>query len=759
MKKIFGFVLRLRLPIIIITVLITCVFGFFIKDLKINPDITTYLPKNDSVVARFNYIGEKFSGSSLAIVIIENQQGIFTLQTIKDINDLTNKFKNVEGVSFVTSLTNVLDIKKTEDGFEIAKLMDENNLPKTQEEINKIKDYTFSKTFYKGRLISEDGKYSAIVCRLGENNDKNKVAKELKKIVTDSNLPEKTYLDGMPFQLLSIQDYIINDLMLLTPLIIIIISISLFICFRNLRGILLPVLSVGMGIIWVMGLMSLLGIKLTPISDAIPVVLYAIGSSYGIYIINKFRDTVTNNATKLEDARSAMSEVGLSVILSGFATFIGFIAFVFSAYLNIISEFGIFMSLGIIFNLVISTTFIPSVLSYLPVPKVRKAKSGAEKPSLLVRFLEKLAHACVHRKKTVIVSVSVFVLISLIGIPFIKNKIDILNYFGAKTTMRQSASIMNEHFGGSLPIQVLIKGDIQDPQVLTEMKKLQNYLDSQPDIKNAQSVADFIEELNDCMGEGKKIPDSRDKVSNLWFLLDGEEIIKQMVNDDKTEALVQATIVNVDTKRYHEIDKQLDNYIAGVSNKSIIMQKTGMQSIYSNFDDSLQKNLSHSLIISLVLIFICMILLLRSLKGAIVGMIPLLMTMGFIFGFMGITGIAIDIATVLIASITVGIGIDYAIHFVTTYTYYIKQGISVDESIRLTLITKGKAIVINVITIVFGFLVLIFANLIPLQQFGILIAVTMFCSGMGAITLLPAIISLFQLKLTKKTKILSQKNN
>jgi hypothetical protein len=632
--------------------------------------------------------------------------------------------------------------------------MDEYNLPQTDEEIQKIRDYTMSKSIYKGRLISEDGKYTAIVCRISQESDKNTVAKELKKMVEESGIKETTYLDGVPFQFLTILEFIINDLILLTPLIILIISVSLLLSFRNLRGVLLPVISVAMGIVWSMGLMSIFGVKLTPISDAIPVVLYAIASSYSIYIINKFRDTVTNKETKMEDAKEGLSEVGLAVILSGVTTFAGFLSFVFGAYLNIISEFGIFMALGVIFNLIIAITFVPAVLSYLSVSKKNTdSTEKIHKTSLLENFLARLADITIRRRKVVLVITSIVVLMVLLGIPLIKNNIDILNYFKPDTSIRKSARVMNKEFGGSIPIQILVKGDIQDPKVLNEMKKFQNFLDNQKDIKNAQSVADFIEQMNDCMGEGKKIPDSRDKVSNLWFLLEGEDLIKQLVNDDKTEGIIQASMVNVDTKRYHEIDKALDDYISSVKDKSFTMEKTGLPSIYSNFDDNLMSNLYQSIFLSILLIFICMLFLLRSIKGAAVGMIPLLMTMGFIFGFMGITGIALDIATVLIASITVGAGIDYAIHFITTYTFYIKNGMSINDAIKETMITKGKAIIISVFTIMLGFLVLIFANLMPLQQFGILIAVTMFCSGFGAITVLPSVISLFNMKLVNEKYI------
>jgi predicted RND superfamily exporter protein len=212
-------------------------------------------------------------------------------------------------------------------------------------------------------------------------------------------------------------------------------------------------------------------------------------------------------------------------------------------------------------------------------------------------------------------------------------------------------------------------------------------------------------------------------------------------------------MTNTDNEGYYKLDNAIDMYISEHNSKKVTFSKTGMAAVYTNLGKSLTMNLVQSMIISLILIFICMLFLVKNLKAALAGMVPLLFSMIFIFGFMGITGIALDIATVLIASITVGAGIDYSIHFVTAYQAFIRRGMPIDEAIRQTLSTSGKAIIINVVTIILGFLVLIFANLLPLQQFGILIAATMFISAFATLTLLPALISRFKIRLVSKKSL------
>jgi len=753
MKSFSKFVIKYRALVITVCLMITAVMAFFLKDIKINADITTYLPANDSVVARYNEIGRNYSSNLMGIIIVKAQNEVFSVETIRHINELTNSAKQIQGIEYVISLTNVLDIKKTEDGFEIGRLIDESKLPATREECTKIKEYVLSKPLYKGHLVSSDSRYTVIICKFSPDFDKNQVSKNIKDMVASKNFPEKFYFEGLPYQLLSIMDFVKKDLLLLTPLIILMLSLILFASFRSFRGVLVPVIGVGMGVIWSMGLMSIFDIRLSPISDAIPVVLFSVGCAYGIHVYNRFRMVVRTPEDKMKQSAEALSRIGTAVLLSGITTVMGFLSFIFGAYLTIIFEFGVFAALGVLFILILSITFIPALLSYFPVEKIHKPNARYKIYHPLDTFLTKLADIIITHPRKILVVSSIFLLLMAAGIPFLKNKIDILNYFRPHTDIRISASIMNNEFGGSLPIMVRVRGDIQDPATLTKMKKVKDYLEKQPEIRKASYVGDFLEEMNDCMGEGKCLPDTREKVSNLLFLIEGDEMLKQMINADKTEAIIQAYMRNVETKRYKELFSSVNNLLSELNSPEVSFTQTGMPGIYSNFDDSLMKNLLQSLILALVLIFICMVVLLRSLRSSFVGMVPLLFTIIIIFGFMGITGIALDICTILIASITVGAGIDYAIHFITEYKHHILQGKSVEDAIAFAVRISGKPICINVITVMLGFLVLIFANLIPLLNFGILIAITMFFSGLGAITILPAVISLFKLKLVKESDI------
>lgn len=739
MEKFYYFLLKIRWLLIVLIALITLFFGYQIKNLRINPDLVTYLPKTDPAVKLAEYIGEEFGGNFIAISALESAD-IFTKENIEKINEITEKLKLLEGVDFVISITDVLDIRKSEEGIEIARLIEEYNLPQTKEELKKLKEYTLSKKRYKNRIVSDDGKTTLIITSISKNADRRKVTKEVKKIVSESGFKERIYFGGLPFQLVEIGDFIIKDLRLLTPLVAFIVIITLYLNFFTARGVILPLVSVIVSTIWTLGLMSILKVPLTIISDAIPVLLLAIGSAYGIHMVNKFDET----AKKDLNFGSAFKEVSISIILAGITTVAGFLSFTFGSYLTAIREFGIFSALGVMISLFLSITIVPLLYSLVKI----KQNSFTERFKILDK-LEGVSYWILQKEKITLVLFAVIIIFSIVGATLIHRKSNLVSYFEKESLIQRSERMLEERFGGSVPLHILVKGDIQSPKVLKRMKNFQEFLNGISYVSNSHSIVDYIEEMNDLMGEGKKIPDSKEKVQNLLFLIEGEDIIEQLINHEKTEALIQATIPNLDIDEMNQLIKTINNYIERENSAEVSFSFTGMPLIYSHLDISLLKSQITSLTIAIVLVFICLFLLIGSFKGGLIGLTPIIFTLFIIFGVMGFASIPLDIATVLVGSVSIGIGIDYSIHFLNRYKYEIQKRNSIIDALHSTLTTTGKAITTNMITVALGFLVLIFANLIPLRRFGLLVAITMLSSGVGALTLLPAILQITRLKIDK----------
>lgn len=740
MHKFSLFVINHRKLLIGLTVLITLALGLSLRNLTVNPDITSYFPETDPVIQLFNYLGKEYGGNTLAMVALETED-VFNSRTIETIHELTSRFRLTPGVSYVTSLTNVLDIREDEFGFEIGRLVDEYNLPRTPEELAALKEYVLGKEMFRNRLVSEDAGATLIICRLRHEADQVETARQLKAIVREVDPVEKVYYGGFPFMMLDIHNLITQDLIFLIPLVSFLIIFFLYLSFRSLQGVLLPLLAVMISVIWTLGVMTLLKIPLTIISNVIPVILIAVGSAYSIHVLSRFNEETAKGKSGRENLAAALHEVGLPVFLAALTTIAGFLSFIFGSYLIMIREFGIFAALGVLFTLILSVTFVPAILALITAKNNRPRETGEKKwriTAALVGGIEKLV---MHRPKTVLLTVTLLFILGVAGIPRIDRKVDLIEYFKPHTSIRQAEEFLQKKFGGSGLIQIFVEGDIQDPAVLREMKKMEEFLLAQGDVHNPQSVVGLLEELNYVMGEGRTLPDTRSKVSNLWFLLEGEEIMSQMVNPGRTEAVIQATVEGgLKTTRVHELVTALDEYIAGVDPRLVAFRQTGMPSIHRNLDVSIINSQLQSLILAIVLVFIVMIFLVGSFAGGLIGLLPIVFTLVLIFGFMGFAGIPLDIATVLVAGVSIGIGIDYSIHFLGRYRREVEKGQPLNEAVRKTLHTTGQAILTNLITVACGFFVLIFCELVPLQRFGVLVAVTMLSSGFGALILLPAVL-------------------
>jgi predicted RND superfamily exporter protein len=354
-----------------------------------------------------------------------------------------------------------------------------------------------------------------------------------------------------------------------------------------------------------------------------------------------------------------------------------------------------------------------------------------------------------HNRAILIAGAAILAL-CVAGMPFLKREVNILSYFKTGTDIHLAEEMMRQRFGGSITVQVLVRGDIRDPDVLRRMKAMEESLRSRPDLHNVSSIVEIVEAMNDAITDVRALPDRRDQVDNLWFLLEGDEQITQMVNPDASEALISATIEGLNSRDLADLVSDVGAWAAEFSSPACSFQLSGSAPIYQRLDRALASSQAWSLVLATVFMFTCNLLLLGSVTGALIGLVPIIFTLFVLFGLMGATGIPLDIATVLIGSISLGMGVDYSIHFLSRYRRELANGRPRDEALVETLRTTGRAIMINVVTVSVGFVALVFGGLIPLQRFGLLIPVTMISSGLAALTLLPAIMFLVPAGATRR---------
>ncbi len=740
MEKFTKLILKLKWLIILSVFALTSLFSYQLKNLTINSDIISSLPDDDLVAKLYKNIGSEFGGNDMGMIVLETDN-IFTKKVLEDVKQVTDSLKITEGISTVTSITDVLDIKTTEFGLEIGKLVDEYELPTRQSELDSLKKYVFSKEMYKGSIVSEDATATLVLFTLLDDADKQAVAKEVKEKIEALGLSEKLYFGGLPMMMNDITSLIVADMVWLIPIVFILIALILLLSFRSVRGVILPLLTAAISVVWTLGIMALADYEITIISNMIPIILLAIGSAYTIHVINSINLNVEKDRKKA--LIKALAFIIVPVILASVTTAIGFISFVFGAYLAMIQDFGIFTSLGTLIALVLSIFFVPSLISAFSMYNKNTEKTNTNKKDIISNIiLQPLAKLLFKHPKYIFSVWGILIMISISAMFFIQTSVNMNAYFKKDNPTRVAEDIMQKKFGGSMPIYIVFEGDMQSPEVLKLMKKTGDFMETDHNINTTQSVADLIEEMNNAMGESKKIPDDKAKIEQLWFLLDGQDIMPQLVSDELDKGIIQSKFASATTSDIENFDEKMKKFIAENSNENCKIQLTGMPSVYVKLNSSLLSSQFSSLIIAIFMVLVIVGLILRSPLKGIFAAVPVVATIIVLFGFMGATAIPLDIATVLVGSIALGIGIDYSIHIIMGFNYKLKENGDVHKAIESTIMTSGKAIIINVSSVAAGFLVLLFSQLVPLQNFGLLVAISMISSGLGSLTLLPVVLIL-----------------
>ncbi|MBK9391355.1 MAG: RND family transporter [Bacteroidetes bacterium] len=740
MEKFFSYIVKLRWVIIILVIAITVFLGLQIPDVKINSDVISSLPESDKDAVLIRKIGTKFGGNKTGMIIIETDN-IFTSEVLGHIRQITDTLTETENISSVLSITNAVDIRAEEDGIEIKKLVDEENIPESEEEMALLKEHVLSNANYKGTIVSADATTAIILFSIADDVNMQTAARMVQDKIKALNIPEKVYFAGSPMLITAISQLIASDLTRLLPIAFILITLVLYIGFRSLRGVILPLLTAVLSIVWVIGIMSLTGSEMTMVSNNIPIVLLAISTAYAIHVINRI-DQISGDLNKT--IVIALSYVTIPVILAALTTMGGLFSFIFGSYLLMIRDFGIYTGLGTFFALLLSIFFVPALISAL---SWKNNKNIPDKKESATTYFSKYFHVPLHKllfnhPKRILWLWIAFTIISIGGMFLIKRNVDIRNYFRKDNPTRIAEEIMSAKFGGSKPVFVLFKGDIQSPEILNKMLKTEEYMKKNPGVEKTQSVAGLIADINGALGQGRNIPDDKDMVGQLWFLLEGNESMKSLVSEELDEAIIISMFLSPENKERIEFENYMNAFIEKNSTPECTIEITGMPFIEVSMDRSLIIGQTGSLIIAVIFVILIVSLILRSFFAGLFAAIPIISTILILFGVMGFAGIPLNIATVLVASIAMGTGIDYSIHVISHFNSHLKEGASLSEALDETISISGKAILINVLSVSAGFLVLLFSEMVPLQYFGMLISLSMVGSGLSALTLLPVILIL-----------------
>ena len=740
MEKFSELIVKFRWLVLFAIFLITAFFSYQFKFLEVDSNVIDALPDDDEIVSLFKDVGKRFGGTEIGMVIVESEN-VFRSEVLHHIEQVTDTLAEMDGLLSVTSITNIMSFNVDGDNFEVDDLISRRKWPETEKEAEIIRDRITSDKMISGNIVSKDGKATMIIFTFQDDANTNDVSREVINKIENLRLPEKFYFAGAPFMKKYVADVVSTDMMKLIPISFLLIAFILYLSFHSLRGVILPLLTAGLAIVWAIGTFILFGFKLSMVSNNVPIIILAVGSAYAIHVLNRI------NQFKDEDPKNAVAKalplIMVPVILTALTTMIGFLSFIFGAYLSMIRDFGMLAALGTLYSGFLAVVLVPALIAIIPNRKKRMEHRNpvVNEKSYLNKYVLLPFYKAVITKPLRIIGIWIFLfLIGVVGIFMLKRSVSVSEFFKSDHPVSVSDVIVEEKFGGSKPVFVVYKGDMLSPELLQNMHDVQEYMKASPYITNAQSISDIVINLNGALSGEEKIPDEKEKIQQLWFLIGQNENINQLVTEDLDQGIIVAKFNNKGQSEVEKFDKYLTDYLLENKSENFSVEITGMPYVTVQMDKSLVKSQIASLIIAVILVITVISMMFRSLREGIYASLPILATIAVLYGFMGFTGIPLSIATVLVASVAMGIGIDYSIHFISHFNHRFKKSKDIKEALKETMLISGKAIFVNFISVAAGFSVLVFSDLVPMVYFGILIALSMFGSSMGALTLLPATI-------------------
>ncbi len=555
MRRWANFVTRNPGLVILLNLLLTLFFLYHTKYLHFENRFTSWFPRSDPVLRTFLMTGERFGTNELIMVALKAKEGeTFSPEVLERVKKLTEALKEKPEVFLVTSITNSPDIRKIEGGIEVRDLLEE--IPRDTEELKSLKKYILSKETFVNNVISADGKWLAVAIylRTSEKSDPIKSFQEVIKPTVEEYLGDiaEVYYSGDPSDAYFANEFSTGDLKKLTPMVVLLILLVLFFSFKSWKGVFYPLLVVLLSTVWTFGTMGLLRKPMDLLTPILPVLLIALGSAYGIHVLNKILHE--------DSVEKATAEIFVPVLMAGLTTIAGFVSFA-SAKLSLIINLGLFSALGIFYAMVIALSLIPALMSlHRGRPSLREERYGY---SALLRPLSRL----VFERKELIAGI--FLLIFLffsLWIPGIRREVNFTEYYPKDSVPRISLGVVKEHFAGAYPLTIYIKADsFKNPEVLRVMRLMEYYLYSIKEASLPMSAGDFLQELNFQLNGRYQIPESRGEVANLWFFMEGREELSQVITPDERQALIFAKLPESSTTLMRKTYLRIENFLRSFS--------------------------------------------------------------------------------------------------------------------------------------------------------------------------------------------------
>jgi predicted RND superfamily exporter protein len=490
-------------------------------------------------------------------------------------------------------------------------------------------------------------------------------------------------------------------------------------------------------------MIPVLGWKVQMVTVTLPVMLLAIGNDHTVHLVARYQEEnlAGRDLSSAQITVRVLRELGFPVLTAGITTVAGFLCLLTHVVVPA-AQLGVLAAVGLGFVMLAAVTFAPALMAKLPRANPLVSAGEGESGGFLDRLLRKNAALVIAHKKTVMALSFVFAVLASAGLPFLEVDTNPINYYAPSAPVSTTARAINEHFGGSTEIAVMVEGDIREPAVMKKIDALERELQAMPQVGFTMSIAQVVRTMNRAVAGEDAIPDTREAIAQLFLLYSmggSPEDFERMVDFDYTRALLTARVSSFSTSEIADVVEAVSAF-ASRELSGLKVTVGGFGAVFAELVDAIVGGQISSLVLSFAIVFLLNALGFWSLQAGAYSMIPLAIAVPALFGLMGTFGIELNVVTAMLSSIMIGVGVDYTVHFLWRYRDERRSGHSAEEAARLALTTVGRGIVFNAMAVVLGFSVLAFSNFLPVQFFGFLVVVSISVCMLAAMVLMPPLV-------------------
>jgi len=761
MKSLAKLAVSYPWAVISITLGITLAMGsvIAIRGIHFNGSLES-LARKDSDSQFYDQVKGAF-GDDRIIVVALTTDDVFTPGFVNRLATLTSELEAVQGVEEAQSITNIKAIRRIGDDVVVDKLIPSGA---GEEELKALRAAVVTDPLYVKNYVSEDGRTAGINVFLKQMDESatRRVAREVSRIAHAGAGQDDLILAGVPIM----DDVGINsmtqDMLLCSPLAALVCAVIFYLAFRSIWGAVLPMGAIMIGIVWTLGLMSLMNRPITIATLSLPIILFAVGGSYMFHVLNQHRLSMTGGLagsagpSRLRSGSQSWFEPpypgagdrkidwfwGLcfilpAVLVSGLTVIAGFGALA-SSSIPTARDMGLFDTLGVAAILIITITFVPAMLTVIQPERLGIRQDGTEHhhhPGLMTRALGNVTSIVLHRPALVLGICGAMVVAAVACLTILRVNTNYLKIFPASSRVVRDTNQLHERLAGVSTIELIVTGPpgmLYRPEALRNIDSLEKFAGEQPGVDSTISIVDIIKRVSSTLDlhQGSDgIPSTEESTRRIYRdFLAGQRSVSRLAEVGENQSGSRAAIVvrtNIfGSDEVHRLIDSINRWSRDHLAPGLEARATGSVVLLNDASDAVGSSQVSSLAIALTSIYIMMVALFASPLIGLVALIPNVVPVLWLFGFLGATGIPLDITTSLVATSALGLAVDNAVHMIRRYRQCSSEVGEDGWTMWLTMHRTGRPMILANLTLMAAFSVFMASSFVPVRLAGLLWVVT-----------------------------------